>query len=52
MRSHASLSAFIKTRKGDKSIKMAAFDQGFIEHMAHSLNFDDERFIRNHNSVI
>lgn len=39
MRSHASLSAFIKTRKGDKSIKMAAFDQGFVEHMAHSLNF-------------
>jgi len=39
MRSHASLAAFIKTRKGDKSIKMAAFDQGFVEHMAHSLNF-------------
>ena len=39
MRSHASLAAFIKTKKGDKSIKMAAFDQGFVEHMAHSLNF-------------
>jgi hypothetical protein len=39
MRSHASLAAFLKTRKGDKSIRMAAFDQGFVEHMAHSLSF-------------
>ena len=33
MRSKASLTAFLKTRHGDASIRMASFDKDFVEHM-------------------
>ena len=39
MRSGSSLAGFTRTRHGDASIRMAAFDRDFVEHMAHSLDF-------------
>ena len=39
MRSRSSLTGFMRTRHGDGSIRMAAFDRDFVEHMAHSLDF-------------
>jgi hypothetical protein len=33
MRSRSSLIGFLRTRQGDSSIRMAAFDRDFVEHM-------------------